>query len=764
MKIKFNYLALLLFITSIAAGCSVKKHIPEGEKLYTGAKLSLEFSPKVKERKDIEEELENLFRPRSNKKILGGYPGVWAYYKSQEKKPGFILRYINKKVGEKPVYLSMVNPNLTEELILNRLDNKGFFFSESSSQIIEKKYFASVEYEAVVSAPYQMTSLTYSRDSLPIDQEIIQSLDKTLLKKGDRFDLERFKKERERIDSLLKASGYYNFNKDYMIFEADTNTTDSLRSFDLYLSLKPNIPKSGIIPYTIDSILVFPNYSVKEEILIGDTVVVNGKSFIQDIEVFKPRLLDEYILIQSGELYNPIRSRLSSNRLSSIGNYKFVNLRYHERPADDSLGHLVATFQLSPLTKRSVRAELLGVSKSNSFAGPEINLIYRNRNLFRGGETFSITSKVGYEVQVASGERQRLESFELGLQGDLIIPRILFFFPVSEKFSYSVPKTKINLGTEYLSRGGLYRLNSFFTNFGYFWNASRFAYHEFNPISINFVNLTRTSPEFETILNSNPFLRRSFDQNFIVGINYLFNYNKLNDKFRTHAYFLGFGLDFAGTALSLLDRATGGGDNGKIFGLEYAQYGKFDVDLRYHLNMDRKQTIATRLFVGAGFPYGNSSSLPFTKQFFSGGPHSLRAFRIRSIGPGSYRPETVNLNSFFDQAGDIRIEGNIEYRFPIISILKGAVFMDAGNVWLQNENEALPGGKFSSRWWKEMAVGTGVGVRVDIQFFVLRFDLGVPVRLPYLPDGEQWGNSFNFGSRSWRRENLIFNFAIGYPF
>jgi len=764
MKNKLKYLSILFISTTLWASCSVKKYIPEDELLYTGAKLNLNFAEKARDQKNIQEELENLVRPQPNKKILGGYMGLWAHYKAQKEKPGFILRFIDKKIGEKPVYFSSVNPEQTEQLILNRLDNRGFFFSEAQTEVKRKEYFASVSYQVAISVPYRMTSLSYTRDSLHIDKEISTSLDDSVLKKGDRFDLDRFQKERGRIDSLLKAKGYYNFNKDYLLFEADTNGTDSLRTFNLYLRMKANTPKSGVIPYQIDSILVFPNYAVDENQNESDTIVVNGKSFIQDPVVFKPHLLDEYILIQRGEYYNPNRSRLSSNRLSSIGNYKFVNLRYREKPAEDSLGHLVATFQLSPLTKRSVRAELLGVSKSNSFAGPALNLIYRNRNLFRGGETFSITTKVGYEVQVASGERQRLESLELGLQGDLIIPRIIFFFPVSEKFSYSVPKTKINLGTEYLSRGGLYRLNSFFANFGYFWNASRFAYHEFNPISINLVNLTRTSPEFETILDSNPFLRRSFDQNFIVGINYLFNYNKLNDKFRTHAYFLGFGLDFAGTALSLLDRATGGGDNGKIFGLEYAQYGKFDVDLRYHLNMDRNQTIATRLFVGAGFPSGNSSSLPFTKQFFSGGPHSLRAFRIRSIGPGSYRPETLNLNSFFDQAGDIRIEGNLEYRFPLISILKGAVFMDAGNVWLQNENEALPGGKFSSRWWKEIAVGTGVGVRVDIQFFVLRFDLGVPVRLPYLPDGEQWGNSFDIGSRSWRQENLIFNFAIGYPF
>jgi outer membrane protein insertion porin family len=763
MKNKFYYISILLFITSFWAGCSIKKFIPEDETLYTGAELQSNFAEKTKENKAIHAELESLLRPRPNKKILGSYLGLWAHYKSQRPKPGFITRFLNKKMGEKPVYLSAVDPDQTEQLILNRLENRGFFFSETQSEVKQKNQFATVNYQAEISLPYRMRSFSYTRDSLPIDRKITQSLEGSILQKGDRFDLSRMRKERERIDSLLKADGYYNFNSDYLIFEADTNGTDSLRSFHLYLTLKSNTPKSGVIPYQVDSILVFPNYALDEDSQAMESVVLNGKSFIQDEEVFKPRLLDEYILIQKNELYNPLLSRLSSNRLSSIGNYKFVNLRYQELPTEDSLGHLAATFQLSPMTKRSLRAELLGVSKSNSFAGPELNLIYRIRNLFRGGETFNITTKLGYEVQIASGSRQGLESLDLGAQANLIIPRILFFSPLNDRFRYSIPKTKISLGTEYLSRGGLYRLNSFSTNFGYFWNASQFAYHELNPLSINVVNLSRTSPQFEDILNSNPFLRKSFDQNFIVGINYLFNYNKLNDKFRTHAYFLGLGVDFAGNALNLLDRMSGS-DNGKILGLEYAQYGKFDLDLRYHLNISKNQTLATRLFVGAGFPFGNSNSLPFSKQFFSGGPHSVRAFRIRSIGPGAYRPEEANLNSFFDQAGDIRLEGNIEYRFPLISILKGALFMDAGNVWLRNENKALPGGKFSSNWWKEIAVGTGLGIRVDIQFFVLRFDLGIPIRFPYLPDGEQWGNQFEFGSRTWRQENLIFNFAIGYPF
>ena len=388
----------------------------------------------------------------------------------------------------------------------------------------------------------------------------------------------------------------------------------------------------------------------------------------------------------------------------------------------------------------------------------------RNRNLFHGGETFNLTGNIGYELQIAGGEnRSKLESFQLGLKADLIFPRVIFFVPIKEKFSYSVPKTKISLGTEYLSRGGLYRLNSFLTSYGYFWNANKFVYHEINPINVNIVNLSQSSPEFDEILDNNPFLKKSFEQSFIAGINYTFNYNKLNDRFRTHGYFFGLGLDFAGNTIHALDKLVGKGD-GKVFGLEYAQYAKIDLDFRYHFNFTNTQTVATRLFAGVGVPINNSSSLPFSKQYFSGGPNSIRAFRIRSIGPGSYQPEVIDDNSYFDQSGDIRLEGNIEYRFPMISYLKGALFLDAGNIWLMNENEALPGGKFSSSWWKEIAMGTGFGLRVDIEFFVIRFDIATPLRKPFLPEGERWGNSFDIGSKTWRKENLIFNFAIGYPF
>jgi outer membrane protein insertion porin family len=752
-----------VFILLVGFGCSIKKFIPEDEYLYTGAKLKLESELKIDDIKEITGEVEDLLRPEPNSKLLGMYVGLWAHYKGSGEKPGFINRFLNKKLGEKPVYFSQVNPRITEELILNRLENRGFFYSITSSEVHRRSKFADVNYTVQISRPYLMDTLIMDRDSMEIDREIIELLKDSELKSGTRFDLSKLRNERTRIGEALKNKGYYNFNDEYLIFEADTNSGDTTRTFNLYLRFKNSVPSTGIIPYKVDQINVFPNYSVNEVAELIDTVTVNGKNFIQGNMVFKPELLDDFILIEKDSLYNPHKSKLSSNRLSFIGNYRFVNLRYEELGTSDSLGHLRANFYLSPMAKRTLRAELQGISKSNNFAGPALNLIYRNRNLFQGGETLNLTAKFAYEFQLGRGEVQGMNSLELGLGADLIYPRVIFFVPVKERFSYSVPKTKISVGTEFLDRQGMFRLNTISGNYGYFWNANRFVYHEINPISVNLVNPTRITEQFEAILEANPFLRRSFERQFIVGMNYNFNFNKLADQFRTHGIFAGLGIDLAGNMLNAAGK-LGGSESGEFLGLPYAHYAKADLDLRYYFRFTEKQTIATRFFAGVGRPLGQSVSMPYIKQFFAGGPNSIRAFRIRSLGPGTYRPEEFNQESFYDQAGDIRLEGNIEYRFPILSVLKGAAFMDVGNIWLMNENEKLPGGKFTSSWWNELAVGTGVGLRVDIQFFVIRFDLAVPLRMPYLPEGERWVNSFELGSKSWRRDNLILNFAIGYPF
>lgn len=738
----------------ILQSCSVKKFIPEDKLLYTGAELIVNDTvTKGKEYPDVIAELEAVLTPEPNTKFLGMRPGLYFYYKAQRVNPGFINKFLNKKIGEEPVYLSDVELNLTEDLLLNRLENRGFFYSTATSRVNEKeeKKVASVVYEVNITEPYTLATYQLDSDSLLVYKRIENFLPESPIEDGMRFDLAIMKFERERLDNKLKNEGFYNFNPGFLIFEADTNQYDQ-KKFDLYLRLKEEVPPKSIIPYRIAEVNVYPNYVLPHDTIAMDTVRYKGRIYLQEEEFFKPKHLDPYLLIEEGEFYDPTDSRNTSRRLASIGAYKFVNITYEELDTNpsDSLGFLQANIFLSPLNKRSVRAELQGVTKSNNFAGPHFALTYSNRNLFHGGEILSVTGKFGYEVQMAGGDLKGLSSFMFGVQTDLIFPRLLFPIQINDNwFEYSIPKTRISLGGDYITRSKLYSLASLSARFGYIWAANRFITHELNPLSLNIVRLMNTTPEFQEILDQNPFLESSFQQQFISGLTYSFTYNGMIDADDPNQFFLNSTVELAGNTINLF-KGKNNGERGKLFGLEYAQFSKVDADFRYHRLLGNEQKLATRFFAGVGFPYGNSDVMPFSRQYYAGGPYSVRAFRIRSLGPGAYDPESSGNIAYFDQSGSVRLEANVEYRFPIYSFFKGAVFADAGNVW------NLEGrGEIGSDFISELGIGAGAGLRVDIQNFVIRFDLAFPLHVPYLPEGERWVFGF---------DEPVLNFAVGYPF
>lgn len=768
-----KYLFCNCLVVLLVQSCGIKKFIPEGERLYTGAELELDTIGEVEGLKDVKTELTNLVEPNPNTTFLGMKPGLYFHYKAQREKPGFFYKFLNKSFGEEPVYFSEVAPERVEELLVNRLDNNGFFYSMASSETILKEKSASVSYMATVQEPYTLENYEVDMDSLPIYDELLDIAKKSPLSKDDRFDLNLLKAERERLDFNLKQRGYYNSNANLFIFEADTNQYKS-RKFDLFLRLKKKAPKKTAIPYTIDSITVYPNYSIE-----GDTLPlskqnitnVNGTDFIQNEYYFKPELLETYILFKEGDLYNANTSKITSNRLSSLGSYKYVNIQYRELDttmANGKGGSLAADIYLAPLTKRSLRAEIQAVTKSNGFTGPGLLLTYSNRNLFHGGETLSLSTHFSYESQLSSGDNSNLSSIAWGVKGDLIFPRSIPFSP--KKFRYSVPKTKISAGVDYLRRSQLFTLSSINGSFGYTWKENRYVYHQLDPISVNYSRLSKVTDEFQQILDDNPFLQRSFEQRFIAGLLYGFTYDEVSDLDKEYPIFFSTNIDLAGNLFSLID-----GGSGTILGSEYAQYAKMDVDFRFYLRWDREQTLVSRVYAGWGVPYGNSETLPFVKQFFSGGPYSVRAFNIRSLGPGNFNAVSEDSSTdYFDRSGNLKLEANLEYRFPIFSYLKGAFFVDAGNVWLTGNYEDLENdqqtsnssntlftdGKFESDWLNEVAAGFGFGLRVDIQNFVIRFDLASPFRVPYQPENDRWNVPF-FGNNG---NKATLNFAIGYPF
>lgn len=759
--IRYNHHIALIFplllVVLLLNSCSVRRHIPTNEVLYKEGNIELNADGEDQDLDEVEEELEGLLRPEPNSLALGVRLGLLVHYKAQRERPGFLNKYLNKKIGEAPVYLSAVDTSRTIELIHNRLENNGFFQTGVTTTVEQKKRLATVNYKVSLGRPYLLEKYQLDSGNLPIHKEIEAALADSDIKPGSRFNLEQLKEERERIDEHLKGKGYYNFNADFLIFEADTNQYQD-RRYDLFVRLKKDVPRKSLYPYKLNEIRVYPYNSLESESIEKDTVTLDSVSFIQNPEYFKPKRMAPYILFKKGQNYDPVKSRLTSNRLSSIGSYEFVNIRYESINLEDTLTdtyQLDANIYLSPLTKRSVRAELRAVTKSNGFAGPTLALVHSNRNLFRGGETLNITGSFGYELQVGGGNNSGLSSTQIGLKTDLIFPRLLLPFKITDTFLYAVPKTKLSVGFDLFDRGDLYSLNSLTTTFGYSWRKNQFVYHEINPISINYVNTSNITADFQAILDQNPFLQSSFQQQLITGVTYTFVYNQLSDPRKRNPIFLTANVDVAGNALDLVSTATNEAGNKTLFNIEYAQYAKADINFVYQYRLSNSQQLVGRFFGGLGLPYGNSDALPFAKQYFSGGPSSVRAFRTRSLGPGSYAPDASDEGSFFDRSGDIRLEANVEYRFPIYSYLKGALFADAGNVWLTNENAALPGGRFSSSFINELGIGAGFGLRIDVQNFVIRFDLAAPISKPYLPEGQRMNLEIN---------ETILNFAIGYGF
>ncbi|MEM8893779.1 MAG: BamA/TamA family outer membrane protein [Bacteroidota bacterium] len=746
-------------------GCNVGKFVPENEKLYTGASVNIKHGGTMVKPSRIKSELEGGLLPKPNATLLGGRFGLWSYYKGSREQSGFITRFLNKKFGEQPVYMSDVDIDRSEEFIANRLENKGYFYNTVTSLVNARKHKASIAYSVTSSTPYRLASYRYLRDSAEIDNLIRKSVTSSSFLEGDLLSLGNLKDERERVTTLLKERGYYNFTSDLLIFRADTNQYET-RSFDLFLDLKTGITPTLLKPYLIDDIYVHTDYSLDNpEDGVQDTVLVDGIHFISKDDSFDERHLPPYITLAPNKLYSTKLQSQTNRRLSSMGTFKYVTTRFTETDtSSSSLGHLNANIFLSQYNRHAVSAEIQGVTKSNNFAGPGLILTYKNINLFRGGEIWKATINLAYETQIQGGRTTGLNSYEAGFQNELIIPRVIAPFRVDASGGYSVPKTKFGLGYSLLDRVQYYRLTSIQGTYGFFWQTNQFVRHDLTPVSLNFTNTANITAEFQEILDNNPFLEQSFENQFIPGLIYGWQFNELSKDDKRNKIFVQAQLDVAGNPVNVLSQVFGGSETDEMFGRTYAKYVRTDVDFRAYFRTGREGFLVWRGYAGLGAPYGSARSLPYIKQYFAGGPSSVRAFRVRSLGPGSYEPPEDSDNAFFDQTGDIKIETNLEYRFNYYKYLKGAFFIDAGNVWLFNENESIPGGRWSRDWVNELAVGIGTGVRVDVQFLVLRLDLGIPLRTPYLPEGERWISRFDIGSRSWRQDNMIWNLAIGYPF
>lgn len=760
------FLAAAIFIL-LASGCKTVKYLPPGEDLYVGSSIHIESTDIIRDKKKLKTELSKFARPKPNERILWVKPKLWFYNIGTASPNSKIKKWLKNKWGEAPVLQSSEHPKENADIMTNRLNSLGYFDAQVKYKIETSKRKTTIIYTAIVKRPFIISKIKFPEmmDSLSVKIKLTE--EKSFLKTGTVYNLDIIKKERARIDRELKKIGYYFFTPDYLLFKADSNSIE--KTINLELIIKKDVPPKALIAYKLNQIYIDPSFSLDGDsisIKTKDTVLIDGYHYINRDSTFHPSVVIRSVFLKKGELYNRENHNLTIGRLMGMGVFKFVNIKFIDTVINQQ-GLIDTWIYLTPTQKNSLQVQVETITKSNNFTGPALTFSYKNRNLLKGAELFIFNVDGSFETQL-TGPKKGLNSFEFGANTQLFVPKFISLISIRNRSSLFVPKTKFDLGFRLLHRAEYFDMSSFNFAYGYAWKRNAQQEFQYDPISINFSKLLKTTNAFEKLLQENTFLRKSFEQQFILGSRFSYTYNSIVGEPKRNQYYFNLLLDLSGNKAFLIQSLISKQKNPyKIVGYEYSQYSKITTDTRYYLTMDKDNKIATRLIAGAGVPYGNSLNIPYIKQFFSGGPNSIRAFLPRTIGPGTYkRPDTISTQVFLDQSGDIKLEGNLEYRFTIISVLKGAVFFDVGNVWLVRKNAALSGGEFrTSTFLNELAIGSGLGLRVDVSFFVLRLDLGIPLRKPYLPENERWvADNIQFGNSSWRKNNLVWNIAIGYPF
>jgi outer membrane protein insertion porin family len=743
--------------------CSATRYVPDGDYLYKGATVKVQ-SKEVSMAKSrvLSEELESLLRPKPNRDVLG-IPFrllIYSFWGTPGREKG-IGNWISRKAGEEPVLLSDVRREYQRDLLRNRLENRGYFHAEveRDSNVHGRKM--KLIYRVDPGVQYVIDTVYFPADSSVLAKAVRATARRSFLRKNDPFDLDVIKAERDRIDARLKEQGFYYFNADHILVLADT--TSNTNTVKLSVTIKQSTPARAQQKFTIDSILIFPKHSLSRDTARQGPSVTQGDLVIFDSEeTYRQRLFERVMVFRRGDIYNRTSHNRTLNRLIELGVFKYVDNKFLE--SGDTL--LNVYYYLTPFPKKSLRIEISGRNTSTNFNGAEINLSWQNRNAFRGAEHLRIHVYGGADVQI-SGVSSDNNVFRYGAEANLNIPRFVTPFKVITPSAY-IPRTRVTIGYDRLDRVASYVLNSFRASFGYKWKESIKKEHQFNIFSVNYIQPSRITSAYAERLMMDPTLANAIQRQFIIGPNYNYIVTNTMEKNRKHTMYYNALLDLSGNLLGILSGANfRNGETRQIFNADFAQYIKMEHDMRYYNNLGRGSAFAARGFVGIGYAYGNSSALPFVKQFFAGGTTGLRAFRARSLGPGTYRAEGIDDRTILtaDQTGDIKIEMSVEYRPKISGILKGAIFLDAGNIWLLREDPTRAGAAWSGNFLDELAVGFGFGLRLDLSFFVLRGDLAFPLRKPWYPESSRWVfNEIDPGSKAWRRENLVFNLAIGYPF
>lgn len=746
----------------LSTGCSTTRRLGAEDVLYTGVKkIEITQPEKQKAAPGLAEAVKSAVNVAPNNSLISPYIrypfpiGLWAYNNWSNPPKGF-KHWLYNKFAKEPVLISDVRPEVRTEMINEILDNNGYFRGNASYELIRGKNpkKAQILYKIATGPEYTLDSIQLLPDTCRLNHLIDSVVMKSsYLKNGSRYCIDSLSTERLRIANAVRNRGYYFFKPEFIEYLADSTITP--QRIAIKLDLATNIHPASLMAYRTGSIVTRINRNQGNG--TPDTIETNRGTIIQ----MKPSrlrkgLIPQCITFRTGRTFSVRDMNRTQTYLSRLGIFNAIDINvFPDTTAKVPTLNVEVDCTFDAPLEASL--EVNATSKSNSYIGPGLMFGVTNRNLFGGGEQLSFRVNGSYEWQTGRDRGKSIfNSYEIGLTTALAFPRLLApgFIPRTRR---DIPWTRITLNTDLLNRPHYFKMAQFNAGLSYDWRVSRYANNTFTLFKLTYTNLINTTTEFDSIMDANQAIALSFRSQFIPQIAYSYVYdrnldgnNKINWQFSVQE---------AGNLFWGMWDIFGSKGEKKLFGTPFSQFVKGSTQLVYSRRVYGDHWLVSRAAVGAAHAYGNASQVPYSEQFYVGGANSIRAFTVRSIGPGSYRVPAHTANGYFDQTGTFKFEFNIEYRFPIYGPLHGATFIDSGNVWLLKNDPLRPGGQLKGRTFlRDLAVGTGAGLRFDIGMLVIRGDLGIGIHAPYNTGHGGYYNMKSFGN------SLAFHLAIGYPF
>ena len=790
---------LIIAVIILSAGCHTTRHLDNNQFLLKKNRVVLRSDHKIAGRSEVKDNLSKMILQKPNSRFAGIPFKLLLYNRHYNKLHTEAADSLPKSV-ERPVIVDSALMQRTVQNMKNFLNYQGYFYAKVKDTFIVKHQKAFATYTINTGINYRINKVNYFIEDSAINRLVLADTGESLLQKHFEFKPGLLEDERSRITALIRNNGYYKFTQENINFFNGIDTGDkslfknadnpfegavnytllakgakkATVDIDLHIQLVDD--SNAFTRYKIASVHVYPDYNSPAD--LTDTTMITKTIDEVDFKYHNyfvhPRVLYQHIYLSPGSLYAQSDYDKTSTKLNDLNIFQYIRIVPYENP--DIKGILDYDIFLKRAKKHDFSPHYDISSGSTYSLGNSVTVNYRDKNLLKGANLLTIGVNGGVELAYNDNTGNTLnDRFSLlteyyGANASIDFPKFLAPIASSLFDNSNLPHTIIGGGENVMDRVNYFTLLNTSANFSYSWRQTPTITWSFSPVFINVIRLPIETDSFKAALDSNAYLRDSYKQNFIEGENISFTFDNLAKKHGINYSYIKLGFEEAGGILGGLNQL--GAALNDLYKIQFAQYTKYDFDARHYFTLPHSSVIAMRFYGGVGIPYGQSDALPYIKQYFAGGPYSLRGWRIRTLGPGSNFDNNANPDQI-DRTGDIKLEYNTEYRFPIAPLFAGAVrmngalFFDAGNIWLARPDPSYPGGNFTfNTLGQDIAADIGIGTRFDIaSFLTLRVDVAMPVKEPYVSTNSGWVfNQVNPYDPTWRANNIVFNISIGYPF